>query len=423
MLLLGAVAVLTGCRREARPGDPVEIRFWAMGREGEVVGELMPWFERENPGIRVRVQLIPWSAAHEKMITAYVGDAVPDLGQVGNTWIPEFAALGALDTLTLASLAVPDSGFFPGILATNVVDGGLYGVPWYVDTRLVFYNRDALRRAGLDAFPTTWAGWTAAMRAMQTRGGVRYGALVPPNEWNVPVLLALQNGATLLRDGGRYGAFDAPEFREALRFYLSLYRDGLAPVNAATLAPNVHQAFAGRVFGTYITGPWQLGEFRTRLPDSLQQAWATAPMPGPDGPGASLAGGSSLVLFRSARHKAEAAKLMAFLVRADVQREFYRRTGSLPARREVWADTALTRDPRLAAFGDQLERVVPTPLVPEWERIAQKIAEVGETAVRGAITEDEAVRRLNAEVDAMLAKRRRLLDLRRPAEASPAPTR
>src|SRR5213078_825273 len=56
-----------GCRGDARGG--VVIELWAMGREGEVVAQLMPGFERRHPGLRVRVQQIPWSAAHEKLVT------------------------------------------------------------------------------------------------------------------------------------------------------------------------------------------------------------------------------------------------------------------------------------------------------------------------------------------------------------------
>ena len=92
------LAALWGCGSQA-DDDVVTIRFWGMGREGEVVGELVPEFERQNPGIRVDVQQIPWSAAHEKVLTAFVGGATPDVAQLGNTWVPEFQALEALEDL------------------------------------------------------------------------------------------------------------------------------------------------------------------------------------------------------------------------------------------------------------------------------------------------------------------------------------
>ena len=79
------------------PATAAELRVWAMGREGEVLRELVPEFERAHPGVHVRVQQIPWSAAHEKLLTAFVGGAMPDVFQIGNTWLPELVALGAID--------------------------------------------------------------------------------------------------------------------------------------------------------------------------------------------------------------------------------------------------------------------------------------------------------------------------------------
>ena len=130
------------------------VRFWAMGREGEVVEQLVPEFERRNPGIRVDVQQIPWSAAHEKLLTAFVGDATPDVAQLGNTWVPEFQALNALEPLdarAAASSTVPRADYFAGIWDTNVIDGQTYGLPWYVDTRVLFYRPDLMAAAGYPA--------------------------------------------------------------------------------------------------------------------------------------------------------------------------------------------------------------------------------------------------------------------------------
>ena len=63
------------------------------------MAELLPAFQARHPGIEVRVQQLPWTAAHEKLLTAYAGDALPDLCQLGNTWLPEFSALDALEPL------------------------------------------------------------------------------------------------------------------------------------------------------------------------------------------------------------------------------------------------------------------------------------------------------------------------------------
>ncbi|MGZ3546427.1 MAG: extracellular solute-binding protein, partial [Gemmatimonadaceae bacterium] len=73
---------LTSCS-SASAGNKTTLRIWAMGREGEVLSQLIPGFEKEHPDIHVEVQQIPWTAAHEKLLTAYVGDATPDIAMLG----------------------------------------------------------------------------------------------------------------------------------------------------------------------------------------------------------------------------------------------------------------------------------------------------------------------------------------------------
>src|SRR5262249_28256267 len=195
-----------------RSADRAAVELWAMGREGEVVRGLVPDFERLNPDVRVRVQQIPWSAAHEKLLTAFVGGAMPDVFQAGNTWLPELAALGAIEPLDarLAGSAVARDDVFPGILDTNVIDGTTWGVPWYVDTRLLFYRRDLLAAAGVTEPPRTWRAWLDAMARVRARdGGDGFAILLPLREWQPPVILALQRGAELLRDDDCRGNFES----------------------------------------------------------------------------------------------------------------------------------------------------------------------------------------------------------------------
>ena len=408
------VAVLAGCGSKKDDGH-VTLRFWGMGREGEVVAELLPDFRRENPNIDVIVQQVPWSAAHEKLLTAHVGGSTPDVSQLGNTWVSEFSALKALEPLTpwiARTSTLPIEGFFPGIWDTNVIDGEPYGVPWYVDTRVLFYRKDILARAGVHTMPRSWAEWRAAMVAVKKLVGPdRYAIFLPFNEWMQPAIFGLQCGSPLLKDGATRGAFRDPEFRRAFEFYIGLYRDRLAPAFGNNDIANLYQEFERGTFSMYITGPWNLGEFANRLPDSLQNAWATAPLPGPTGAesGVSFAGGSSLVLFKGSKHKTEAWQLVEFLSRPEQQVRFWRLTGDLPARREAWADTALTNDERMRAFAEQLGRTASPPKLPEWEFIATRLLEQSERAIRGATPPDSALATLDRIVNQLLEKRRWLI--------------
>jgi len=405
--------LLPGCA--AVEDDMVTVEFWAMGREGEVVQALLPEFERTHPGIRVRVQQLPWSAAHEKLLTAFAGDALPDLCQLGSTWVPEFIALGALEDLSPWLADTPEvdpDDFFPGNWDANTQDGHVYGLPWYVDTRLLFYRRDLLARAGYAAPPTTWAEWQGALqRVKEVAGAGNYAILLPINEYDQPIIFGLQQQESMLRENGTYGNFRSEAFRRSFTFYIDMFRNGWAPALRNTQISNVWQEFANGYFSFYITGPWNIGEFRRRLPAELQDAWMTAPMPGPESgtPGASLAGGSSLVLFRQAARKPEALAFIAYLARPDVQARFHALTGNLPARKSAWEDSLLVHNPYAHAFREQLQYVKPPPKVPEWERIADQIRIQAEAVVNGTRTIDEALERLDRSVDQILEKRRWML--------------
>jgi multiple sugar transport system substrate-binding protein len=392
-----------------------------MGREGEVVQRMVPEFERRVPGVRVRVQQIPWSAAHEKLLTAYVGRAMPDVVQLGTTWLPEFVAVEAvepLDPWLADSTVVRPEEYFAGVFEADVIDGVTFGVPWYVDTRVLFYRSDVLSEVGYAQPPATWDGWLEAMSRIKAHGGRdRYAILLPMTEWEMPVILALQRGAGLLRDGDRYGDFRDPAFREAFAFYLELFRRELAPRAGEAQVANLYQDFANGYFAFYVSGPWNIGEFSRRLPASMAGRWATAPMAGLDAghPGVSLAGGASLAIVRSSRHKDAAWQWIAYLSEPARQIEFYRLTGDLPSRTSAWDDPVLRDNPYARAFSSQLRHLRATPKIPEWERIASKIGEYAEAAIRGRVDVDTALTALDGDVDTILEKRRWLMSQARRA--------
>jgi multiple sugar transport system substrate-binding protein len=413
--LLLAIGLLGGCQRVPQGNQSVTLRLWAVGQEGEVVQQLVSAFERENPGVHVRVQQIPWTAAHEKLLTAFVGNATPDVAQLGNTWVPEFQALDALEPLdrwVARSRVVDSAAYFAGIWSTNVLDDTLYGIPWYVDTRVIFYRKDILARAGYTRMPETWEGWVKAMRAMRAQMGPdQWPIFLPTNEWVQPMVLGMQTGSPILRDGGRYGAFADTSFRRAFDFYISLFRDSLAPALGNNDIANPYQEFARGRFAMWITGPWNLGEFSRRLPPELKGRWGTAPLPGPtgDSSGVSLAGGSSLVLFRASRYKPEAWRLVEFLSRPEQQVAFSQLTGDLPARIDAWQRSGLADSTNLAAFWVQLHRTEPLPKVPENELIATLLYQHAEEVIRGGRPIGATLAGLDRDVNRVLEKRRWVL--------------
>ncbi|MBM4245776.1 MAG: extracellular solute-binding protein [Deltaproteobacteria bacterium] len=413
ILLLACLALgAAGCRDERRD-DPRTVDFWAMGREGELVKQLVPAFEQRNPGVRVRVQQIPWSAAHEKLVTALVGGTMPDAFQLGSTWVSEFVALRALEPLDgRGDASGGDDAVFPGIAAANVVGGRTWGVPWYVDTRVLFVRTDLLEKARCVSPLRTWDAWLDCMARVRDAAPGRFAILLPLTEWEAPVILAMQRGATLLRDGDGRGDFRSPAFRAAFATYTGLFSQGLAPRGSEAQASSLYQGFGEGLFSFVLTGPWNLAQFAARLPADLTGRWTTMALPAPDDhhPGVSLAGGSSLAVWSGSPAKDAAFRWTAWLAEPEQQAALYRASGALPARRGAWRALGLDTAPGTRAFWEQLGNVRPPPRVPEWERIATLIGRRAEGVIRGEETIDAALTSLDEEVDRILEKRRWMND-------------
>lgn len=394
-----AACALGGCRRDRG------LTLWAIGNEAAVLPGLLPDFGLGS----VDVQPLPWSGAHQKLLTGFVGEALPDLAQVGNSWLAELAALDALEAVPTGLELGTDQ--FAAVLESNRIDGRLVAVPWYVDTRVLFYRTDLFARAGYDTPPLGWGEWKAALaRIRRQSAGETYGVLLPLEEFEHLQTMALSTGATFLRENGTRGAFSSPEFREALGFYKSLFDEGLAPTVAGAQIANRWAEFARGWFAAYPSGPWMIGEMRDRLPASMQTLWATAPHPGPEGPGTVAPGGSSLVVFRNGQRKREAWDAVRRLTNPAAQLALHRATGDLPARRSAWVAGDLARDSVVAPFARQLELARPLPKVPEWERVVTEMQVVADRTVRGEYTVRSAAAEMDRRVDDILAKRRWMME-------------
>ena len=410
-----SIVLLNSCTKQEN--NITTIKFWAMGSEAEFVTKLVPEFEKRNPGIKVDVQQIPWTAAQEKLITAFASDNTPDICQLGNTWVPQFASLNAiikLDDFIANSMNIKKENYFEGIWETNVIDSAVYGIPWYIDTRLMFYRTDVFKRSGYDQPPKSWDELYDLCKRIKALypGEDKYAIYLPTNEWAPFIIFGLQNNAELLKDNNSRGNFNSKEFKEAFEFLVKFHKEKLAPLGISQVT-NVYQAFADEYFSIYISGPWNINEFKKRMTGDLADKWSTAPMPsktGEDYPGVSLAGGSSLVVFEKSEHKEEVWKFIEFLSEPSIQIEFYKLIYNLPAIKEAWEDSSIANNIYMKAFYEQFNHVVPTPKVTEWEQIAfAKVQQYAEIAVRGAMSIDNTLKNLDKDVDMILEKRRWLL--------------
>ena len=361
-----------------------EVTVWAMGTEGEKLGVLAKEFMAANPDIKVKVTPIAWDVAHDKLITAVAGNKTPDISQMGTTWMGEFAQTGSLEP-------VPDdidtSQFFEGARDTAVVDGTTYGVPWYVETRLLYYRSDLAKKAGVTP-PETWDDLKAAARAMKEKAGAKYGISLAPNNWQEFLPFVWQNGGDVIEDNEM--TFDTPEVVEALDFYKSFFADGLT-ADSVPEGFDVTQGFIAGTHPMFFSGPWHMSLIEEQGGAKLKGKWDIAPMPEKE-TGTSFVGGSDLVVFNGSGNKEAAWAFVKYLLKPDVQRKWYETVSDLPAVQSAWDQGELANDPHLQLFGEQLKDAKSPPPIAKWEQIASEVvnAELEKATVGGASAEQAA---------------------------------
>jgi ABC-type glycerol-3-phosphate transport system substrate-binding protein len=152
-------------------------QFWP----ADVVQPILERYEKEHPDVHVRMEQLTWQSGLEKITAAVASGNVPDLCEMGSTWMPRMLQSGALQDVTqgTADLRSQLNGW--GLCSTG---DQAFGVPWVLGTRALFYNKTLFARAGLDSTrpPETWQELHDDAAAIQKLGGGVHGYGVQAGE-------------------------------------------------------------------------------------------------------------------------------------------------------------------------------------------------------------------------------------------------
>lgn len=396
----------------AEPQDRLsgEITVWCMGSEGKQIPKLAREFEKLHPGVTINTQAIPWNGAHDRLITSVAGNIAPDVAQLGTTWVPEFAAMGALLPLKERIDSSPRIGtknFFSSSLSTGMWKDTLFALPWYVDVRVIFYRSDILAEAGWDHYPDNWEE-LEDMAADLTRdkdgdGQTEQFAINLPARDEAPLLAFIYQSGGRVLDENENVVFDSPETRRALAFYKSFFKKGYTP-RAETGQMDQFQAFKDGYFLSWLTGPWMVGEYERRLPD-LKGKWKTALVPGKK-TRASFLGGSNLAIFRNSKNPELAWAFVEFMSLPKTQERWYEITGDLPAVKAAWGSPALSGDETWEVFREQITHARPVPSVETWESMAEAIKNGMENMIIGDMAPETVSVQIHSELERIMNSRR-----------------
>ncbi|WP_327292281.1 extracellular solute-binding protein [Streptomyces sp. NBC_01198] len=276
------------------------------------------------------------------------------------------------------------SVYFQGPLKSAQVGGQTVGVPWAVDTRVLFYRTDLAKAAGFDGPPKTWDDLKKMAKGMQTAGHAQYGirmSTTPDQDLQNSFAFPWSNGAQIISQDGSKWTFDTPQTVEAYRYFQSFYTDKIADPNPSAGAGAAESAFVSGKLGILVAGAGEQNALDQAGGADFKSKYALATFPKQKS-ATSFAGGSDLVVFKKSKNSAAAWKLIQWLSKPDVQAKWYQIDGALPAVQSAWQQPELAADPRLLVFGDQLKDTNAPPPNATWLEVADAVGQQLEQIVK-----------------------------------------
>lgn len=397
-IMISMIFVLGACSSDSSDDSSEDaLQVWTMSKG---LDEFVTDFEDES-GIKVEVQSIPWDKAHDKLLTAVASGKGPDVLQIGNTWVAEFAEAGTFLDLTdyiddYSNLS-PDN-FYDGAVGTTQFEDQTIGIPWYVDTRALFYRTDLLADVGYPEGPETWDEMLDASRQLADRGEGQYGIELPQTDPQFPFMMAWEQGWNYDVDKGA-ASFEDPAFEKAVKLYTTFFEENLTQTEEGK---ELAQAFGDGSKPMFFSGPWSIGTTKENNPE-IKGKWDIRVMPKGEN-NLSMMGGAHLSVFHNSDKVDDALEFINWMVKPETQLAWYELNSELPANLEAWEDPILADDPMVSTFGEQLESTQPLPLIPEYERMGNELLNTLEQIHRGGADMDQALADYREKVKKILSK-------------------
>ncbi|WP_017612529.1 sugar ABC transporter substrate-binding protein [Nocardiopsis salina] len=361
----------------------------------------------EEHGMDVEVEFIPWADAQDMISTSIAGGTMPDVVELGTTFVPEFSDAGALHDL---APAIDDtSAYNEGMLEMGEIDDAVYSLPWYAAIRSVVYRTDVFEEHGAEE-PENWEELRETalelseaeddMIAFPVPGDAQYSVL--PWIWGGGAEVAVEQD-----DGTWVSEVDSEEAREGIEFFTDLsLEDDLSTTGAVNWNEiDVMESFSEEDAVMAILGNANPKAVVENNPD-LEGDIGVFPIPGQDeGYSDSFAGGSNLAVFEGTGNEDAGTAYIEHLTDPEWSVRWADDTGFFPGGVEEIEEYAESDDPTVQPFAVQLnEAGRGTPVAPEWGQVEAENVIVGmqQDILNGNVSVEEATESAADEIEQIL---------------------
>ncbi len=366
------------------------------GLDVSQIGKVLAAFKKKHPSIEVNPTYVAYEALHDKIVTSAAAGTY-DVVLIDVIWPAEFATKNIVKDVTSR---YPDSWkkeMLAGALTTAEFQHKFYGVPWYLDSKYLFYNKAMLDKAGVDESDlATWDGVMKAAKAVQSKAGIEH-----PIAWcwsqaealicDFTQLVAAWGGT--LVDGNSKLDLTSEPVVSTVKWMVDSLHSGVSNPNSTTfLEADVQKTMAQEKAAFGLNWSSSYRDLRDPKISNMSKDVGVVRTPaGPSGKGPGVNGGMALSIPTRAKNVDAAWELITFMTSEEQTRRFA--ASALPSWKAVYQDAKITGSaPKLfKAAEEQFDDLVLRPTVPAYNAVSTTIQVELQKALLGKKSAEQAM--------------------------------
>ncbi|MFH9073411.1 sugar ABC transporter substrate-binding protein [Streptomyces alboflavus] len=368
-------------------------------------------FEKKT-GAKIKVEYQQWATAQKKFTTAIEGgpDQVPDVAEVGTTWVPQFAETeGLVDVTDEVKKSGLAGDLVEGLKDAGTLDGKQYGMPWYAGVRSIVYRKDIFEKHNLKP-PTTWKELQATAKTLKDKepGLIPFPVAGGAEMFATPFIWGA-GGELATQDGDEWkSAINSPQAIKGLEFYTGLAtKDKVSPAKVNTWTEKeVGDAWNKSQIAMAIGGNWTPKAITDANP-KLKGKLGAVPIPGETGGmSKSFLGGSYLSTFDTDK-KELAWELVKLMTTGEFAAKWAKQTNYFPGQNSELKKIEGQKDPLVEPFAKQMiEAGATVPKTKAYGEIqaSQVVTGMVQSILTGKSSVKEAANKAAKDMDEIFAK-------------------
>jgi len=416
MLALGATAACGGDSGDSDNAATATgpIKVWLSNNPEEIAwGKAMvkEW-NADHPDEEVTAQEIPAGKTSEEVIGAAItaGNAPCLVFNTSPAAVPQFQKQGGLVALDQFDGGTDYIESRSGDVAQQYKspDGQYYQIPWKSNPVMIFYNKDLMKKAGIDPENpplATYDEFLATSRKIVDSGAAQAAIWPAPTSeffqsWFdfYPMFAAETGGEQLIEDD--QAAFDSEEGTAVADFWQKMYDEGLAQKEVYN-----GDSFADQKAAMAIVGPWAIAVYGESVD------WGAVPVPTSDGTNPediyTFSDAKNIGLYSACDNQGTAWNVLKFATSEEQDGKFLEMTGQMPLRSDLQGTYPeyFKEHPEYVEFADQASRTVEVPNVPNSIEIWQTFRDAySSSVIFGKEPVDDAISGAADQVDELASQ-------------------